>query len=75
MESISVKFGKVVKQIRQQKKLSQEKLAEMAGLDRTFVSLIERGRRRPTLESAARISKALNLSLSWMVATAERKRD
>ena len=39
--------------------LSQEKLAETAGLHPTYVSMVERGIRNPTLDVAARIAKAL----------------
>ncbi|MFQ5662730.1 MAG: helix-turn-helix domain-containing protein [Terriglobia bacterium] len=75
MDSFSFRFGRVVRQYRLRRNLSQEKLAEAASLDRTFVSMIERGRRRPTLDTAKRIAQALGVSLASMVANAERKRD
>jgi transcriptional regulator with XRE-family HTH domain len=42
-------FGKVLSELRKNAGLSQEKLAELAGLDRTYISLLERGLRQPTI--------------------------
>lgn len=55
-------FGIIIKKIRTQKDLSQEKLAEKSGLDRTFISLIETGKRNPTLTTILKISRALNIT-------------
>ena len=52
-------FGEVLKQYRTAACLSQEKLALEAGLDRTFISLLERGRRQPTLTTLVLIAEAL----------------
>jgi len=52
-------FGEVLKQHRTAAGLSQEKLALEAGLDRTFISLLERGRRQPTLTTLVLIAEAL----------------
>jgi len=57
-----VAFGKVLKKLRNKKKLSQETLAHECSLDRTFISLLERGLRQPSLTTILRISKALNVS-------------
>jgi transcriptional regulator with XRE-family HTH domain len=40
-------FGKILQEERKAKKISQEKLAKFTGLDRTFISLIENGKRNP----------------------------
>lgn len=74
MENISVRFGRVLRQLRQARKLTQEKLAELADLDRTFVSMIERGKRKPTLETAKRLASALGVALAYMVGAAERRK-
>ena len=42
-------FGNTLKQIRRKKSWSQEELAYKSGLDRTYISLLERGLRNPTL--------------------------
>ena len=44
-------------------KLTQEKLAERAGLDPTYISGIERGLRNPGIKNVARLARALGLSL------------
>lgn len=51
-------------------KLSQEELADRAGLDRTYVSGIERGRRNPTVGVLQRIADALGADLDVIFATA-----
>jgi len=74
VEAISSKFARVLRHLRTSKGLSQEKLAELANLDRTFVSMIERGKRRPTLETAKKLATALGVSLASMIEVAERRR-
>ena len=49
--------------IRERKGISQETLAEKAGLDRTYVSSVERGKRNISLENIARLSRALKVSI------------
>ncbi|WP_019991500.1 helix-turn-helix domain-containing protein [Rudanella lutea] len=61
--SLRVKFGLVVKALRKEQKLSQEELAEKAGLHRTYIGMIERGEKNVTLENIHKISQALNVSL------------
>lgn len=73
MDSLSLQFGRIVRELRLRKGISQERLAEQASLDRTFVSMIERGRRRPTLDTAKRLASALGIPLSKIVALAEKK--
>ncbi|WP_237712449.1 helix-turn-helix domain-containing protein [Pedosphaera parvula] len=57
-------FGDAVRTKRVSKKLTQEKLAERATLDPTYVSGIERGLRNPGIKNVARIAKALGISIS-----------
>ena len=59
-------FSQNVGLVRRVKNLSQEKLAEMANLHRTYVGQIERGDVTPTLEAAERVAQALGLEL-WEV--------
>ena len=58
------KFGANVRAKRDAKELSQEKLAELADLDRTYVSSVERGLRNISILSVIRIAKALKTSAS-----------
>ncbi|WP_077962667.1 helix-turn-helix domain-containing protein [Ensifer adhaerens] len=67
---LSKYYGAAVRQHRLLVRLSQEELAERAGLDRTYVSGIERGRRNPSLRNLQNISEALGVDLDVMFATA-----
>jgi transcriptional regulator with XRE-family HTH domain len=60
-------LGERVRDLRQQRKLSQEALAERAGLHWTYVSGIERGKRNPGLNTLGRIASALRVSLAELV--------
>ncbi len=64
-------LGKVLKKYRTQKGLSQEQLALDADLDRTFISLLERGLRQPSLNTLLQISNALDTKASEIVAQVE----
>lgn len=55
--------GPAFRLLRERNSLSQEQLALSAGLDRTYVSGIERGRRNPSLKSMQRIASELSVSL------------
>ena len=63
--------GKVIQQCREQKKLSQELVSGFAGIGRTHLSAIERGVRKPTLETFYRISDALGMRSSELIAAIE----
>ncbi len=52
-------------------RLSQEELAHRAGRSMRYVSLLESGKHQPTLDTLNRISKALDLPLSQLIAEAE----
>ena len=54
-------FAKNLKRIREEQGLSQEKLAEMADLHRTYIGMIERKRINVTLDVIDRISQALSV--------------
>ena len=54
-------FGKNVKKYRIKYNLSQEKLAELTGLHRTYISDVERGLRSISLNNIEKLSKALNI--------------
>lgn len=57
-------FGILIKEIRNKKSISQEVLSEKTGLDRTFISLIETGKRSPTLTSICKLAKGLDIKIS-----------
>jgi len=55
-------FGRVLKDLRNQKNISQETLAFESDLDRTFISLLERGLRQPSLSTIFQLAQALQVS-------------
>lgn len=59
--------GKVIADFRTKKGVSQEVLSGLAVIGRTHLSAIERGERKPTLETLYRISTALNVNMSDIV--------
>lgn len=56
-----VPFGKNLKKVRNELGISQEKLAELSGLDRTYVSVLERGKKNPSLRIIFQLAKGLNI--------------
>lgn len=60
-------FGAILKDIRTSKGLSQEKLALNCNLDRTFISMLERGQRQPTLTSILALSKSLEIPADQLI--------
>ena len=61
--------------LRKKKKISQEILSGLSDIGRTHLSAIERGERKPTLETFYRISCALNVSMSELMAEIEKRLD
>jgi len=58
---ILVRFGQRVREERLKQGLSQEQLAELAGVHRTYIGMIERAEKNITLENIEKLAKALNL--------------
>lgn len=69
--SIAVYFGRVVKQLREESRYSQEVLADKANLNRTYLGEVERGVAVPSLATINKIATALNLSASQLLALSE----
>ena len=69
----AVIVGMVIQRIREEKKLSQEVLSGLAGIGRTHLSAIERGERKPTLETFFRISEAIGMKPSVIMAEIEKE--
>lgn len=61
MPTVLEAFGQRLRSIRIRKGFSQERLSEMAGFDRTYVSLLERGKRSPSLDAISRLAGALEV--------------
>jgi transcriptional regulator with XRE-family HTH domain len=63
--------GNVIQNCRQKKGVSQEVLSGLAGIGRTHLSAIERGERKPTLETFYRIAVALGIKSSELFSAIE----
>lgn len=67
--------GEVIAENRKKKGISQEVMSGLADIGRTHLSAIERGERKPTLETLYRIANALNMKMSELVVQIEEKID
>lgn len=65
-------FGRAVRQLREHRGLTQERLARECGLDRTYVGGIERGERNPSFTNIVRLAAALGVRPSELLQRAER---
>ncbi|MDE3050162.1 MAG: helix-turn-helix transcriptional regulator [Nitrospirota bacterium] len=59
-------LGQAIRKQREQLGLSQEKLAERCGFDRTYISMLERGKRNPSLLNLLKLAKGLQTSVSHL---------
>ncbi len=66
-EKVLLFFGKHLKKLRLQQKISQEQLALLAELDRTYISGIERGKRNVSLLNLFKLAKSLDISVSELI--------
>ena len=69
----SIIVGQVIADKRRQKGISQEVLSGLADIGRTHLSAIERGARKPTLETLYKISCALNIKMSDIIIDIEKR--
>lgn len=69
VEDPCVIFGSNLRSIRESKGISQEELAELADLDRTYVSGVERGKRNISLRNIYKLASALNLPAHKLLKT------
>ncbi len=65
--------GNVIADFRKRRKVSQEVLSGLADIGRTHLSAIERGERKPTLETLFRIANALDVKMSDIILEIEKK--
>ena len=70
-DHLSLRFGQVVRHYRGLAGMSQEELADAAGLHRTYVSLLERGRRNPSLHVINTLAMALGISVVQLISDIE----
>jgi len=63
---ICEKFGKKIRELRLEKKWSQENLAEVTEFHRTYIGMVERGERNPSLKSIERFAKAFEIEINQL---------
>ena len=62
-DSVLVKFGNKVRQLRNEKGWSQEELSFKSGFHRTYIGMVERAERNISLKNIARIAKTFNVEI------------
>lgn len=72
MDNLQKRFGDLIRRRRLKIGLGQEALADKAGLHRTHVSLLERGRRMPTLEVIRKLAAGLDTTMASLMKELER---
>ena len=72
MATLSHQFGRVVRRRRERVGLSQEALADEAGLHRTYISLLERGLRMPSILVVQKLAKAMGTTMTSLIRELER---
>ncbi len=66
-EELLIKFGERIKTLRKERGWSQEKLAEETGFHRTYIGMIERGERNPSLININVFAKAFSINISELL--------
>jgi len=67
MYSLEISFGRVLQQLRRERGLSQEELGFRSGYHRTYISLLERGLKSPSLRTIFQLAEALEVGPSQMI--------
>ena len=62
-EAVLIAFGRKIQALRKERNLFQEQLADMAGVHRTYIGMIERAEKNITLCNIERIAKALEVNI------------
>ena len=71
-DSIEKLFGQILQQLRKERGFSQEALGFKTGYHRTYISLLERGKKSPSLQTIFHLAMALKISPSEMIKRIEK---
>ena len=63
MSELTIQFGQLVRNYRKEKNMSQEQLALLCNMDRSYLGRIERGEVNPTLEKLYELAKSLDVNV------------
>lgn len=63
MSELTIQFGQLVRKYRKEKNMSQEQLALLCNMDRSYLGRIERGEVNPTLEKIYELAKSLGVNV------------
>jgi transcriptional regulator with XRE-family HTH domain len=74
-EELALRFGELVRRLRLEKGLSQERLAELCGMHRNYVGAVERAERTPSIVAADKMARALGTTLSSLFSELDSNRD
>lgn len=72
-EEILNRFGYAVRRIRQDRRISQEQLADMCGLHRTYISDVELGKRNVSLENIEKMALAFDMTMAELFTEVEKE--
>jgi transcriptional regulator with XRE-family HTH domain len=67
MPDVAVKVGRIIRRLRTERGISQEGLAAVSGVDRTFLGEVERGEANPSVGVLQRIASGLTIPLSELI--------
>lgn len=68
MENLDLKYlGLVIKRQREKKNITQEELADKAGFDRTYISMLERGKRNLSFLNLIKLAIGLDMTLHKLI--------
>ena len=71
VDTLAQQFGTVVRRLRESAGLSQEALADRAGLHRTYISMLERGLRMPSILVVKQLARALATTMATLLSEVE----
>ncbi len=66
-ESILKKFGKRVRELRTERSLTQQQLADISGLHKNYIGMVERGERNPSLLNIDVLAKSFKISINELL--------
>ncbi len=66
-ESILLKFGQRVRELRTERNLTQQQLADTSGLHKNYIGMVERGERNPSLVNIDILAKSFEVSISELM--------